>query len=323
MTQKKRTPLAKVEKRTVEKRTLIAKVENKQGVLYRVTSLFRRRNFNIESIAVGPSEDPDCSRMTIVVSEPEKIFGSVYLDQFRKQLEKLVDVRGVRDVTDKRTVARELALIKVGATVETRVEIMQIVEMFRARIVDVSPQFLVIEVTGDEDKINSLCANLEKARIPIKEVARTGRIALTRGFEEAWLLDKEKVKNKLQGMLGGLVRAYDRVQGQSIEERNYVSLNDYLIDLSEQYIRNKEEISIVAIEITEDASESASSEFASSEFASKVFSIFSKLDALQKKGHNLQTKAGKRAFENVLTPIVVLARECLRIIEASSVISYR
>ena len=159
---------------TDTKHTLVALVEDKPGVLNRVASLFRRRSFNIESLAVGGSEHPDLSRMTIVA-----IGDSAQVEQVRKQLEKLVSVVKVADITEGDTVTRELALIKVKATASTRSEIMQIVSIFRANIVDVAPGSVTVEVTGDEDKVNSLLGLLRD--FGVKEVSRTGRIALTRG----------------------------------------------------------------------------------------------------------------------------------------------
>jgi len=156
------------------KHTLVALVEDKPGVLTRMASLFRRRGFNIESIAVGHSELPDLSRMTIVVSGSANI-----LEQVRKQLSKVVDVVKVVDVTGDNITARELALIKVRATSSTRSEIIEITDIFRANIVDVASDSLTIEITGDEDKVDSLL-NLLRG-FGIKEIARTGRIAMLRG----------------------------------------------------------------------------------------------------------------------------------------------
>ena len=155
------------------KHTLVALVEDRPGVLNRVASLIRRRSFNIESIAVGHSEIPGLSRMTISVDG-----ATTAVEQVRKQLDKLIDVVKVTDITDGRIVVRELALIKVHATSATRSEIMQIVDVFRAKIVDVSVDSLIIEVTGDEEKIESLYALLRK--FGIKELSRTGRIAMPR-----------------------------------------------------------------------------------------------------------------------------------------------
>ena len=156
------------------KHTLVALVENRPGVLNRVASLFRRRGFNIESITVGHSEMPGMSRMTLVVDGT-----GTSVEQVRKQLEKLIETFKVSDITDESSVIRELALIKVKATSATRSEIIQMVDIFRANIVDVSPESLTIEVTGDEDKLESLLGLLRN--FGIKEVCRTGRIAMTRG----------------------------------------------------------------------------------------------------------------------------------------------
>jgi acetolactate synthase-1/3 small subunit len=156
------------------KHTLVALVENKPGVLNRVANLFRRRGFNIDSITVGHSEVPDISRMTIVVDG-----SGTSVEQVRKQLDKLIETIKVQDITSESIVVRELALIKVKATSTTRSEIMQIVDIFRANIVDVSMESLTIEVTGDEEKLDSLL-NLLRT-FGVREVVRTGRIAMTRG----------------------------------------------------------------------------------------------------------------------------------------------
>jgi acetolactate synthase-1/3 small subunit len=156
------------------KHTLVALVEDKPGVLNRVSSLLRRRNFNIDSIAVGYTEQPNLSRMTIIVEGDD-----AKVEQARKQLDKVIEVVKIVDITSNDSVARELALIKVKATASSRSEIIQIVDIFRANIVDVSSDSVMVEVTGDEDKVNSL---LELLRgFGIREIARTGRIALTRG----------------------------------------------------------------------------------------------------------------------------------------------
>ncbi|MBI4304250.1 MAG: acetolactate synthase small subunit [Chloroflexi bacterium] len=166
------------------KHTLVALVENKPGVLNRVASLFRRRGFNIESIAVGSSETAGLSRMTIVVDGTNTM-----VEQVRKQLDKVIDVVRVSDITEEAIVARELALIKVKATPSTRSEIMQIVDIFRANIIDVAPESLTVEVTGDEDKIDSLF-NLLRG-FGIRELARTGRIAMPRGGVGPLPVEKE------------------------------------------------------------------------------------------------------------------------------------
>ena len=156
------------------KHTIVALVEDKPGVLNRMASLFRRRGFNIESIAVGHSEIPHLSRMTIVVDGTNTV-----VEQVRKQLDKVIDVVRVFDITNSEMVTRELALIKVKATSTTRSEIMQIVDIFRANIVDVGNDSVTVEVTGDEEKIDSLF-NLLRG-FGIKELTKTGRIAMTRG----------------------------------------------------------------------------------------------------------------------------------------------
>lgn len=157
-----------------EKHTLVALVVDRPGVMSRVSSLFRRRGFNIEKIAVGAAEVPRLSRMTIQV-----IGTQAKVEQVRKQLEKLVDVVKVVDLHGDSVVARELALVRVRATGENRSEIIQIANVFRASIVDVAGDSLVIEITGDEEKIDSFL-NLLRS-YTIKEIARTGVIALTRG----------------------------------------------------------------------------------------------------------------------------------------------
>ena len=156
------------------KHTLVALVEDKPGVLNRMASMFRRRSFNIESIAVGHSELPHLSRMTIVVDGT-----TTSVEQVRKQLDKVVDVVKVSDLSGDDIITRELALIKVKATSSSRSEIIEIVDIFRANIVDVSPDSVTIEVTGDEEKVDSLLGLLRG--FGIKEINRTGRIAMSRG----------------------------------------------------------------------------------------------------------------------------------------------
>jgi acetolactate synthase I/III small subunit len=156
------------------KHTLAVLVENKSGVLSRVASLFSRRGYNIDSLAVGVTEDPEISRMTIVVHGDDHV-----LEQVTKQLNKLVDVIKVSDIGGDDAVERELALIKVSADVSNRAEIIQIANIFRARIVDVAPKSMTVEVTGDEGKIDAIEKLLRQ--FGIKEMARTGKIALVRG----------------------------------------------------------------------------------------------------------------------------------------------
>jgi acetolactate synthase-1/3 small subunit len=156
------------------KHTLIALMEDKPGVLNRVASLFRRRNFNIESLTVGHSETPGISRMTIVVDAAH-----AGIEQVEKHLYKLVNITKVSDVSHEPTVIRELALIRVHATAPTRAEIMQLVDIFRAKVVDVAAESLTIEITGPEDKVDSLVQLLRP--FGIKEMVRTGRVAMVRG----------------------------------------------------------------------------------------------------------------------------------------------
>ncbi len=156
------------------KHTLVAIVQDKPGVLNRMVSLFRRRNFNIDSIAVGHSEFPHLSRVTIIVNGTTAI-----VEQVRKQLDKLIDVVKVSDITGEKMTARELALIKVKASSATRSEILEIADIFRANIVDVASDSLTIEITGDEDKIDSMLKLLQA--FGVKEIARTGRVAMVRG----------------------------------------------------------------------------------------------------------------------------------------------
>ena len=154
--------------------TLIAMVEDKPGVLTRVASMFRRRGFNIASLAVGSSEKPGLSRMTFVVNGDDYTVGQV-----AKQLDKLIDVIEVSDITSESIVTRELALIKVKTTPITRGEIIQIVNLFRANIIDVGSESMVIEITGEEDKINALHDLL--APFGIIEMLRSGLVAMVRG----------------------------------------------------------------------------------------------------------------------------------------------
>lgn len=156
------------------RQTLAVLVENRAGVLARVAGLFRRRGFNIESLAVGPTEDPSVSRMTIVVEGDDRT-----VQQVVRQLEKLIDVLQVEVLSPAESVSRELALIKVSAGPAQRTAVIQIVDVFRASVVDVGKETLVVEVTGEEDKVNALLELLQE--YGIKEVVRTGKIALHRG----------------------------------------------------------------------------------------------------------------------------------------------
>jgi len=153
--------------------TLAVLVDNKPGVLARVSGLFSRRGFNIESLAVGMTEDPEISRMTIVVRGDDRV-----LAQVTSQLGKLIDVISVYDLPSSESVDRELVLIKVSADATTRSEIMQIVDIFRAKIIDVGIETLIIEVTGDRGKARAIKEMLE--RFGIKELVRTGMVAMNR-----------------------------------------------------------------------------------------------------------------------------------------------
>jgi acetolactate synthase-1/3 small subunit len=158
-------------------------VANQPGVLSKVAGLFSRRGFNIDSLTVGVTEDPNVSRMTIVVEGDESV-----IEQVSKQLNKLIDVIKVADIAEN-SVARELALIKVGATPGNRNEIIQIVNVFRAQVVDISKDSMIIEITGDEKKVNALQEMLKD--FGIKEMVRTGVIAVDRGNK---LIKDEKLQ---------------------------------------------------------------------------------------------------------------------------------
>jgi acetolactate synthase-1/3 small subunit len=153
---------------------LSALVENKPGVLSRVTGLISRRGFNIESLSVGPTDDPTLSRMTAIVRAD-----AVAYEQITKQLHKLISVHKITDLTDEASIERELVLFKVSAPPERRGEIIEVANIFRAKIVDVGRNALTIEATGDEDKLRGL-EDLFRT-YGIKEVVRTGLIALSRG----------------------------------------------------------------------------------------------------------------------------------------------
>ena len=159
---------------TGRKHVLSILVENKPGVLARIAGLFSRRGFNIDTLAVGPTDDPSISRVTLTLD------GAVHpIDQVTKQLHKLVNVLKIRDMEPEETIAREMALFKVTAAVENRAEIMQFAEIFRAKIVDVSRRTMTIEVTGSAEKVEAF----ERMIRPhgLVEMVRTGEIAIARG----------------------------------------------------------------------------------------------------------------------------------------------
>jgi acetolactate synthase-1/3 small subunit len=159
------------------KRIITATVQDRSGVLNRVTGLLQRRQFNIESISVGPSETEGISKMTLVVEVEDE----QRLEQVTKQLNKQIDVLKVSDITDKAIVARELALIKVASSSQLRSEIHGIIDPFRALIIDVSKDSLAVQITGRPDKIDALIEMLRP--YGIKEIARTGLTALQRGHQ--------------------------------------------------------------------------------------------------------------------------------------------
>lgn len=158
----------------MERYILSALVQNHAGVLSRVSGLFSRRGYNIDSLTVGETVDPGVSRMTIVVRGDEAI-----LEQIQKQLEKLIEVAAVRRLDPNLAVLREIALIKVAASPESRPDIIQIANIFRARIVDVAADSLIVEVTGAQGKVDGLIELLKP--FGILELARTGLSALERG----------------------------------------------------------------------------------------------------------------------------------------------
>ncbi|HWE32983.1 MAG TPA: acetolactate synthase small subunit [Solirubrobacteraceae bacterium] len=163
--------------RTGRKHILSILVENKPGVLTRIAGLFARRGFNIDTLAVGPTDDDSVSRITLTLD------GAVHpIDQVTKQLHKLVNVLKIRDLEPEETLARELALFKVSADGANRQEVMQICEIFRAKIVDVTKRSVVVEVTGTYDKVDAF----ERLVRPfgLVEMARTGEIAISRGRSE-------------------------------------------------------------------------------------------------------------------------------------------
>jgi acetolactate synthase I/III small subunit len=167
--------------------TLVVYVEDKPGVLNRVASLFRRRAFNIDSLTVGHTETPGVSRMTIVCdADPaaaRRVEANIY---------KLVDVLRVDDITEQPSVERELAMIKVTATHETRTQIIQLADVFRARTVDVSNDSLIVEITGSGDKVERLLDVLKP--YGVLEMVRTGRVAMARGPRPA-----EKLEDRFAG----------------------------------------------------------------------------------------------------------------------------
>jgi len=158
----------------MSKHTLSVLVENKPGVLARIAGLFSRRGFNIDSLAVGPTEHSDVSRMTVVVDVDE-----LPLEQVTKQLNKLVEVLKVVELAPSASVQREILLVKVGADMQTRSHILETAQLFRAKVVDVAPDAVTIEATGSSDKLEALLRILEP--FGIRELVQSGRVAIGRG----------------------------------------------------------------------------------------------------------------------------------------------
>lgn len=156
--------------------TISVLVENKFGVLARVASLFSAKGYNIESLSVGETTDPEVSRMTIIVSGDDMI-----VEQIIKQLRRLIDIIKVSDLTDRTYIEREMVLLKVNAEPASRSELLNIVDIFRGKIVDVSLKEFTVELTGEEGKINAFITMLTP--FGIKEIARTGKVAMLRGLQ--------------------------------------------------------------------------------------------------------------------------------------------
>ena len=160
----------------LKQHTISLLVENRFGTLNRIAGMFAAKGYNIDSLTVGPTEDAAVSRMTIVTRGDDQI-----MEQISKQLNKLIDVIKVIELTFESFVERELALVKVQSTTTTRPEVMQIAEIFRAKVVDVSPRTLTLEATGSQQKVDAIINMLKP--FGIKEVARTGRVAMKREFQ--------------------------------------------------------------------------------------------------------------------------------------------
>ena len=158
----------------MSRHTLSVLVENKPGVLARIAGLFSRRGFNIDSLAVGPTEHPEISRMTIVVNVED-----LPLEQVTKQLNKLINVLKIVELDSSSSVQRELLLVKVRADAETRSQVLETVQLFRAKVVDVAPDAVTIEATGSKDKLEALIRVLEP--FGIKELVQSGMVAIGRG----------------------------------------------------------------------------------------------------------------------------------------------
>ena len=181
------TPSVNGSRKRHAQHTVVAIVEDKPGVLMRVASLFRRRGFNIESLTVGYSESPGLSRMTIVVDG-----ASAPVEQVEKQLYKLIDVVKVTDLSNEDMVARELAMLKVRCNNVNRHELLDIANVFRADVVDIATNSIILQVVGDEDKNDGLVKMCEP--YGIRELSRTGRIAMVRGAKTTTVHEPEPEK---------------------------------------------------------------------------------------------------------------------------------
>jgi acetolactate synthase-1/3 small subunit len=164
------------EEERTKRHTISILVENKFGAFNRIAGLFAAKGYNIDSLSVGPTEEEDVSRMTIVTRGDDQI-----IEQIIKQLNKVIDTIKVIDLTFESFVERELVLVKVQSRTETRPEIMQMAEIFRAKVVDISPKTLTLEATGSQQKVDAIIKMLKP--FGIKEIARTGRVALKREFQ--------------------------------------------------------------------------------------------------------------------------------------------
>ena len=184
--------MSTAEIRKIRPHTIIALVEDRPGVLNRIASKWRQRGFNIESLAVGHSEKPGLSRMTFVVDSDANA------EQVVKQLDKLVDIVDIRDISHEDITAREMALIKVRATKETRSQIIDIAEIFRAEVLDVGPDSMILEATGEEIKIDSLVSLLRD--FEIIELVRTGKVAMLRGAAVSHEIPEEEQYDRYPGV---------------------------------------------------------------------------------------------------------------------------
>jgi acetolactate synthase-1/3 small subunit len=178
--------------RKIKPHTIIALVEDRPGVLNRITSKWRQRSFNIESLAVGHSEKPGLSRMTFVVDSDANA------DQVVKQLDKLVDIVDIRDISNEDIVAREMAIVKVRASKEQRSAIIDIAEVFHAEVLDVSPETMIVEATGESIKIDSLVNLLRDYEII--ELVRTGKVAMLRGSAVSHEIPEEEQYDRYPGV---------------------------------------------------------------------------------------------------------------------------